>query len=621
MKYRTTIFVSLIFLLFAPAYAGAEYFVIDHYQVNVDVMENNAYNITEVINVDFFTERHGIFRTLPLKFDKNWVKISNVSVSGHKSHIETSHDSMTIRIGSADSYVKGKVQYTISYTYDVGADNINNMDEFNHNIIGTQWDTEIKAVDFTVHMPKNFDAKNVNCTSGDLGSTENNNVKWEVHGNKIVGRIISPLQNNQALTVALPLPEGYWVGAKKHSKPESFIFTVSGYPLYALCVILAFLLWYKKGRDNKLFPAVEFEPPEGLNPSEIGYIIDGVVDSEDVTSLVLYWANLGLLQIEEAPETAAARKKVLTLVKLKDIPGNAKSYEKRVFRALFSLGDGQRVSTKELEYKFYTTISAVQFEIERSFQNDQKRAVYVERNGCSFTFLVLLLAITPLILIFLQTLLPVERGPLWIMAPWITFFLVGPSYKLSSMMTDHRTYPMKKVIVMTVVLLLALIGTYLLVVMFAGISVYKCAAAAGSSMIASFFASIMSIRTEYGDRILARVLGFKEFIRAAEKDRLERMFEENPQYFYNILPYALVMGLSEKWANHFENMAVQPPDWYRGHKYTTFNTVAFTDHLDKNFHALNSAMGSSPSSGGSSGSSSSGGSSSGGSGGGGGGSW
>ena len=81
------------------------------------------------------------------------------------------------------------------------------------------------------------------------------------------------------------------------------------------------------------------------------------------------------------------------------------------------------------------------------------------------------------------------------------------------------------------------------------------------------------------------------------------------------------MGLSEKWANHFENMAVQPPDWYRGHKYTTFNTVAFTDHLDKNFHALNSAMGSSPSSGGSSGSSSSGGSSSGGSGGGGGGSW
>ena len=115
MKYRTTIFVSLIFLLFAPAYAGAEYFVIDHYQVNVDVMENNAYNITEVINVDFFTERHGIFRTLPLKFDKNWVKISNVSVSGHKSHIETSHDSMTIRIGSADSYVKGKIPLPCSH--------------------------------------------------------------------------------------------------------------------------------------------------------------------------------------------------------------------------------------------------------------------------------------------------------------------------------------------------------------------------------------------------------------------------------------------------------------------------------------------------------------------------
>ncbi len=621
MRQIITVLAGLIFWAFAPVYAAAEYFVIDHYQVNVDVMENNSYNITEVIDVDFSAERHGIFRILPLKFDKNWVKISNVSVPGYNFDVNTSRDSMTIRIGSADRYVSGKVQYRISYTYDVGADDLSDMDEFYHNIIGTQWDTEIKSVDFTVNMPKNFDAQKVNCTAGDFGSTDNTNVKWEVVGNKIVGHTTKSLQRQQGLTVALPLPEGYWVGAKKHSKSETLIFTILGYPLYALCVILGFFLWYKKGRDNKLFPSIEFEPPEGLNPSEIGYIIDGEVDNEDVTALVLYWANQGLIQIEEVPESGSTKKKVLSLVKLQDIPANAKSYEKRVFRALFSLGDGQRVSTKELEYKFYKTISSVQLEIERGFQNDKERAIYVERKGCSFSFLVLLLAILPSTMILLEALLPIERGPLWIMSPWVTFFIVGPAYRLSSMMTNHRSYPMKHTILLLAVLGLVLAGTYLFVVVFTGISVYKCVAAMGSSIIVTFFVSIMSIRTEYGDKILEKVLGFKEFIQSAEKEKLELMFEENPQYFYNILPYALVMGLSGKWAKHFENMAVQPPNWYRGYSHTTFSTAAFTSHLDKSFHTLNSAMGSSPSSGGSSGGSSSGGSSGGGSGGGGGGSW
>ena len=61
----------------------------------------------------------------------------------------------------------------------------------------------------------------------------------------------------------------------------------------------------------------------------------------------------------------------------------------------------------------------------------------------------------------------------------------------------------------------------------------------------------MTRRTEYGDKILEKTLGFKEFINTAEKDKLETMFESNPDYFYNILPYAMVLGLSSKWVEAF----------------------------------------------------------------------
>jgi uncharacterized membrane protein YgcG len=156
-------------------------------------------------------------------------------------------------------------------------------------------------------------------------------------------------------------------------------------------------------------------------------------------------------------------------------------------------------------------------------------------------------------------------------------------------------------------------------VLFLKLSLYKYTAAVLSSFITTFFASIMSKRTPYGDKILEKVLGFREFIKEAEKDKLEMMFASRPSYFYDILPYALVFGLSDRWARHFEGLAVEPPSWYGGYRYDRFNTRSFERDLDKNFQSLNSAMSSSPSE--SSGSSSSGGFSGGGSGGGGGSSW
>ena len=158
-----------------------------------------------------------------------------------------------------------------------------------------------------------------------------------------------------------------------------------------------------------------------------------------------------------------------------------------------------------------------------------------------------------------------------------------------------------------------------LTIFLAHIDPLRVASTIAASLIASFFTSIMSKRTEYGDRMLELVLGFREFIKEAEKDKLETLFATNPSYFYNILPYAMVLGLSSQWSSHFEDLAVPPPTWYRGNRYDRFNTRSFEKDLSRSFNSLSSSMNSTP--GGSSGGSSSGGSSGGGAGGGGGSSW
>jgi uncharacterized membrane protein len=130
-----------------------------------------------------------------------------------------------------------------------------------------------------------------------------------------------------------------------------------------------------------------------------------------------------------------------------------------------------------------------------------------------------------------------------------------------------------------------------------------------------FFIKYMPNRTPYGNEILGKIKGFRSFLLTAEKPKLEALVMENPAYFYNILPFTYVLGVSDKWIKKFESIILEPPNWYYGTG--TFSPASFGNSINSAMTTASSAMSSSPSSDGGSG----GGSSGGGSGGGGGGSW
>ena len=141
-----------------------------------------------------------------------------------------------------------------------------------------------------------------------------------------------------------------------------------------------------------------------------------------------------------------------------------------------------------------------------------------------------------------------------------------------------------------------------------------------SVAILILFAKIMPKRTPYGNEMLGKLRGFKRFLETAEKTQLEALVNENPEYFYKILPYTYALGVSEVWMSQFEAIAMKAPNWYVG--YSAFNMNEFNHFINDTMKTAQSAMVSSPSSSsGSSGGSSGGGSSGGGSGGGGGSSW
>lgn len=70
--------------------------------------------------------------------------------------------------------------------------------------------------------------------------------------------------------------------------------------------------------------------------------------------------------------------------------------------------------------------------------------------------------------------------------------------------------------------------------------------------ITGFFSIFMNQKNNYGQIISARVLGFRNYLMTAEKNQLDAMVLENPNYFYDILPYTYALDVSDKWINNFD---------------------------------------------------------------------
>ena len=300
---------------------------ITSYNIDMVVNENNTFDITETITAYFNVSKHGIFRKIPLKNSitrldgtksNNRAQITNISVS---ENYTTSNESgyKVIKIGDANRTLTGSQTYTINYTYNIGKDPVKNADELYFNLIGDEWDTTINNISFKIKMPKSFDNSLLGFSSGQTGSTNSSNVRYNVIGNTITGTVNNTLTPGEALTVRLTLPDKYFVGAGlKMDKFSIFVIAVC-----LTCVFVAFRLWSKYGKDEQVIETVEFYPPEGYNSAEVGFLYEGKSSDESIISLLIYLANKGYLKIEETEEKMLfSKSKGFRITKLKEYDGN-----------------------------------------------------------------------------------------------------------------------------------------------------------------------------------------------------------------------------------------------------------------------------------------------------------
>lgn len=609
----------MMVLICAPAIVSRAYvisrsydYTIENYRVDMKVTPQNTYQIEETLEVTFQKQRHGIYRDIPIvndverqdgSKDRIVARVENISCGEDKYEVSREGNICRIQIGDEDETLIGSKTYHISYDYVMGKDVLEDNDEFYFNVIGNGWNTTIRNVSFSIEMPGEFEEENLGMAYGSYGSQKHKDLYYSIEENVIHGKLDSDvvLQPKCGVTVRLLLPEGYFI-----YENETSWFVYGAIALGIAGMILGFVLWYTYGRDDTVVETVEFHAPDGLNSVDLAFVYKGNLGNDDVISLIVYLAQKGYLEIQEE---SGKRSKDFVLIKKKPYDGDNEA-ERLFLNGLF--GSGNRATKKSLQNKFYKTVESIVSLVNRK-ENKQKIFYANSLNKGKFLWAI------SLAVYFLAGFVPLSQYHYSAITGAIAALGVGIAFMMAFSLLFTQAELWVRIMLFIVVGFISLMGYFIFdheALHYAGLwyqTAYYFAVVASGVMM--FFSSYMSKRTEYGTQMLGRIRGFKHFLEVAEKQRLEMLVAENPQYFYEILPYTYVLGISDKWIKKFESISLEPPAWYGSHSGGTFNMVMFGHFMNTTMKSASAAMTSTPSSGGG------GGFSGGGSGGGGGGSW
>ena len=552
---------TLCFVATEPVFAEYEDYDTNEFNVDARIDEDHTIHVTETIKVDFNqSAHHGIMRYIP--FADKLYQIHGIDVEGWEYSVDSEHwpsgnGYKVIRIGSADELVSGPQTFRLHYDLKCFRDDQPDADYLSYDMLPTGWNTPIAKATCTLRLPKAIDWKALKLYSGQYGEKADASQYFDVSIDENTNTITAKgraLPYRVGLTAAATLEEGYWVNPAN----RDFVWTIL-YVILALIPLIAVLLWVRWGRDPQIVRTVEFYPPENLSPCELGYIVDGRVDDKDIASMMMYFADKGLLSVEEY------KKNKFRIHKLKDIDSNEKRFIKDIFQALWK--SGKTVDLSKKNTAMGEALYRAKDRIIGYYNSDNRRLYSSAAEVCRYVGQILML-LPSLVGIILVAYANFEIWESVLAVAPLVIQVIGMRKVMKNYdAKDARSFSrnvMSFVIGIAVTIVGLGIAAALIVSMMNG-KLLVAGVMLVSAAVTFFFVVFMRARTKHTAELMGKILGFRDFIRTAEYDRLKMLSDENPDYFFNILPYAYVMGMSTRWARKFTDIDIHPPVWASGY--------------------------------------------------------
>ncbi len=492
-------------------------------QFNADIKLNSdcSLDVTEVIKMDFEnSKRHGIFRIIPVVYsryggnytlDLQLLSVSDEHNQALSYQARRMGSDFHIKIGEPDILITGRRIYCLHYTVRRAVNFFDSKPEVYWNATGNDWPFGIEEANVRFYPPTDIGTNEIraNCFIGQTGSTTQGQFS---NRDKYILFQATNIEPGSGLTIVTQLPPN---AVNKPALWQEIIWFLKDwwglivFPLGTGAYLIPVLLQRTRDPLGSSAIAVEWNPPKDLSPAEVGTLIDESCDMQDIISTLVDLAARGFLQIKELKSATflffSNTDYEFTRMNSFKDGDILLPHEQKFLNALFAHNEAS-VKLSDLKEKFYVNLPYIRQAIYQSL-TDKK--------------------------LFFEN--PETVRMRWTLAA-IGVGTAGILYAACLSLPNHTS-----------------IGIGLVI----------------SAAIVLIAAKFMPARTATGWKERAQCLGFQRFVRLAEKDRIAVLAKEDPTIFGRLLPFAMVLGAADQWAEAFHGLLSQPPSWYIPYGYGT----------------------------------------------------
>lgn len=353
-----------------------------------------------------------------------------------------------------------------------------------------------------------------------------------------------------------------------------------------IVLILLKVIW---GREPDNRTQVEYYPPEGIDPLDAAYIIDGYVDRNDTLALFFYLSSRGYMTITEYLDEDGERQYSFEAL---DFPVSESQGVQSFFRALFDLpessravpsGDAAKVCLSDARQRMKKNHQKLQRSVRKSYRG--KRSFFSKSSRgaefagtCVFLISLLLLGVVK------------EWGRTNTYTRSIFTNGVASQWQIAFAMVLEILLPVVMVISIPSLAALyrrvrtkrssgKLFGTAALAVLYVVAAIWYmeiiCFGPNGFGnesvttlllillCAAPFIIGSMRSRSQWNSTVNSRFGKFREFMENADEETLRMLMAEDPEYFFAVMPYAYLFGMTKRWARNFQEIDVSYPKWFK----------------------------------------------------------
>lgn len=536
---------------FVPLIINAQDIELVGYEATINVSKNRTASIEEKMNL-YIINRTDIFKKT---FDKginiyrsdnsklyNDIIIDNITSNSLKS-IDSNSKSKIVNLNVTAK--KDTIQeINLKYNYNLGKDKAKEYDEFYYNII-SNLDSIASDISFEIIFPKGTDIKNVEFAIDGKYNLSKDDVTCVIEDNIVTGYLNIMLEENQTFSVRVELPQGYFVNTSDNFNYLSYLYLI--FPLATLIVILIY--WFKFAKGNKVKRKYDYKPTNNFDPVEIGYLYKGLTEESDLITDLLYLANNGYLKIEENEDGyKLGKENSFKFIKLKEYEKN-NAVQKLLFEGIFKNKD--IVELKDIEYNYNSKIIDVKRMIDN--KNNRLKLFNVDINKAKLVSMIM--GAISIIILNIEPTKQLTGNILFV--PLLSFimcfglsvlFILNTKGIFKIILGTLFTGGTIFISVSTIFNQTQLLMIYLLELLMIIISVILYVK--------------LPLRTKYGNNYLGQVEGFKLALLNMNQKQLQELLNENPNYFYDMAPYASVLGILNDWMSKGKGIIKTRPEWH-----------------------------------------------------------